>query len=227
MKTTESDARKLLPFFTVLFFVPETLPFLMVWSPGFLPSTCMSESQIVSQWKTMAKRRKEVSTEIINEIQKSGWVQSLDELKTNDGVMNLLRARLAASASPSNDFNLKAFKRSSLVSYVKYLGLGHRTLLNFKLRHRLREHFNVIRGDDELLKKEGVDSLSLNELQTALEARGFITTVGERTEVEMRSDLKEWLDLTLNEEGLEIPEALLVWVMAVREGLRVGVSPSV
>lgn len=42
------DIRKLFPFLTILFILPESIPFLLIFAPGLVPSTCILPSQEVS-----------------------------------------------------------------------------------------------------------------------------------------------------------------------------------
>lgn len=46
---TESDIRKMVPFFIVLLIIPEALPFLVIYRPNFIPSTCWSQEQRVRE----------------------------------------------------------------------------------------------------------------------------------------------------------------------------------
>ncbi|KAJ3412877.1 hypothetical protein HDV05_008813 [Chytridiales sp. JEL 0842] len=216
MKTTEQDAKKLLPFFLVLLIIPESLPFLIVWSPGFLPSTCMSRDQIQTSWEAMAKRRKEISAEVLEKLSTQPSPLKPAALNSNKSFLNLLKS----SAELTSDYTLFNLKRPDLVTYCKYLGLGHRTLLPGRMRLRLMDHYALIRGDDLLIQKEGIESLSEWDLRAALESRGVVTQ-GLSLE-ELRAEMERWLEVSLNEEEVKVPEGLLALMMAVRNGLKVG-----
>uniref|UniRef100_A0A6G1RQJ2 Mitochondrial proton/calcium exchanger protein n=1 Tax=Hypotaenidia okinawae TaxID=2861861 RepID=A0A6G1RQJ2_9GRUI len=62
-----------------------------------------------------------------------------------------------------------------------------------------------IKADDKLIAEEGVDSLTVKELQAACRARGM-RALGV-TEERLKEQLKQWLDLHLNQE---IPTSLLI-----------------
>jgi len=78
---------------------------------------------------------------------------------------------------------------------------GTDALLRYNIRHRMRQ----IKRDDRAISYEGVDSLSVPELQTACASRG-IRTHGV-SPGRLRDDLDTWLELRLK-HGL--PSTLLV-----------------
>lgn len=78
---------------------------------------------------------------------------------------------------------------------------GTNNLLRFQLRMKLRS----LAADDKMIQKEGVDSLSLAEVQQACRARGM-RAYGV-SEDRLRTQLKQWLDLSLNEK---VPASLLL-----------------
>lgn len=63
---------------------------------------------------------------------------------------------------------------------------------------RLRSHLEQIKRDDRMIKAEGLEALSEDELRQACRARGMRAPFGEGAVVFMRKQLKEWLDLSLN-----------------------------
>ena len=60
-------------------------------------------------------------------------------------------------------------------------------------------------ADDKVIQKEGVDSLTVSELQSACRARGM-RALG-MSEIRLKSQLIQWLDLSLNEK---VPPSLLL-----------------
>lgn len=63
---------------------------------------------------------------------------------------------------------------------------------------RLRAHLEQIKRDDRMIKAEGLEALSEEEMRQACRARGMRAPFGEGAAVFMRKQLKEWLDLSLN-----------------------------
>lgn len=72
--------------------------------------------------------------------------------------------------------------------------MGTNNLLRFQLRMKLR----LLAADDKMIEKEGVDSLTLGEVQQACRARGM-RAYGV-SETRLRSQLAQWLDLSLNKK---------------------------
>ncbi len=63
---------------------------------------------------------------------------------------------------------------------------------------RLRAHLEQIKRDDRMIKSEGLEALSEDELRQACRTRGMRAPFGEGALAFMRKQLKEWLDLSLN-----------------------------
>ncbi|KAJ1904654.1 LETM1 domain-containing protein ylh47 [Tieghemiomyces parasiticus] len=77
------------------------------------------------------------------------------------------------------------------------------------LRNRIRNQMKFIRADDRMIKSEGVDSLTIPELQSACSARGM-RALGV-SPARLRSELKQWLDLHLNHK---VPMTILILMRA-------------
>lgn len=85
----------------------------------------------------------------------------------------------------------------------KYMGInpfGTDAYLRFMLRKRLQK----IKNDDKMIQAEGVESLSEDELRQACRERGLL---GLLSVEEMRQQLRDWLDLSLNHS---VPSSLLI-----------------
>jgi len=103
-----------------------------------------------------------------------------------------------------DDLTLDNLSRPQLVGMCKYMNLntfGTDMMLRYQIRHRMRQ----IKRDDRAISFEGVDSLSVPELQTACASRG-IRTHGV-SPGHLRDDLQTWLDLRLK---YGVPSTLLV-----------------
>lgn len=103
-----------------------------------------------------------------------------------------------------DDLTLDNLSRPQLVGISRYMNLnavGPDTLLRYQIRHRMRQ----IKRDDTAISYEGVDSLSVPELQTACASRG-LRTYGV-SPARLRDDLQMWLDLRLK---YGVPSTLLV-----------------
>lgn len=103
-----------------------------------------------------------------------------------------------------DDLTLDNLSRPQLVGMARYMNLntfGTDMMLRYQIRHRMRQ----IKRDDRAISFEGVDSLSVPELQTACASRG-IRTHGV-SPARLREDLQMWLDLRLK---YGVPSTLLV-----------------
>src|SRR5205814_3275990 len=103
-----------------------------------------------------------------------------------------------------DDLTLDNLSRPQLVSMCRYMNLntfGTDMMLRYQIRLRMRQ----IKRDDRAISFEGVDSLSVPELQTACASRG-LRTHGV-SPARLREDLQTWLDLRLK---YGVPSTLLV-----------------
>lgn len=76
------------------------------------------------------------------------------------------------------------------------------------LKKRLHKHMTYIKQDDELLQKDGIDSLTFAELQLANEERGMRSL--EVSKEHLEKSLAYWLKLSLSKDT-EVPPALMVF----------------
>lgn len=103
-----------------------------------------------------------------------------------------------------DDLTLDNLSRPQLVGMCKYMNLnsfGTDAMLRYNIRHRMRQ----IKRDDRAIAYEGVESLSVPELQMACASRGLRThgvSPGR-----LRDDLSMWLDLRLKQG---VPSTMLV-----------------
>lgn len=217
---TTSDMFLLVPFsvFIVVPFAELTLPFFIKFFPNMLPSqfqhTDTKEAKLRSELKIkleMAKFLQQTVEEMA--VQK----KNPDEGKTSISELAsfLERARsnnltvstaeiLKFSKVFDNELTLDNLSRTQIVALCKLLlinSIGTTSFLRFQLRMKLRD----LKTDDLLIAKEGLESLSVSELQTACRERGM-RALG-ISEVDLKSRLQSWLDLHLKEE---VPTSLLL-----------------
>lgn len=103
-----------------------------------------------------------------------------------------------------DEITLDSLQRPHLVALCKVLNvstIGTSAMLRFNLKMKLRS----LAADDKMIAKEGVDSLNFSELQQACRARGM-RAYGV-SEERLRKELRNWLDLSLNEK---VPPSLLL-----------------
>ncbi|KDO38845.1 hypothetical protein CISIN_1g038596mg, partial [Citrus sinensis] len=90
-----------------------------------------------------------------------------------------------------------------LVNMCKYMGISPFGTDSY-LRYMLRKRLQWIKNDDKLIQAEGVESLSEAELREDCRERGML---GLLSVEEMRQQLRDWLDLSLNHS---VPSSLLI-----------------
>ncbi|CAD6250376.1 unnamed protein product [Miscanthus lutarioriparius] len=103
----------------------------------------------------------------------------------------------------NDELTLDNMSRPRLVNMCKYMGIrpfGTDHYLRFMLRKKLQD----IKNDDKMIQAEGVESLSEEELLQTCRERGHL---GLLSTEEMRQQLRDWLDLSLN---YAVPSSLLI-----------------
>lgn len=94
-----------------------------------------------------------------------------------------------------NDLTLDNLSRPQLVSICRYMNINAFGTDNF-LRYTIRNRMKQIKEDDRVIESEGINALSLPELQSACQSRGIRSNaVSER---HMRAELHQWIDLHLH-----------------------------
>ncbi|KAH0710706.1 hypothetical protein KY284_012133 [Solanum tuberosum] len=217
---TTADMFRLVPFavFIIVPFMEFLLPVFLKLFPNMLPSTFqdkMKEQEALKRrliarieyakflQDTVKEMAKEVQNSRSGELKKTA--EDLDEflskVRRGAGVTN---EEILGFAKLFNDeLTLDNISRSRLVSMCKYMGIspyGTDAYLRFMLRKRLQR----IKVDDKLIQAEGVESLSEAELREDCRERGML---GLFSVEEMRQQLRDWLDLSLNHS---VPSSLLI-----------------
>ncbi|KAK9098219.1 hypothetical protein Syun_025264 [Stephania yunnanensis] len=217
---TTADIFRLVPVavFIIVPFMEFLLPVFLKLFPNMLPSTFqdkMKEEEALKRrlnarieyakflQDTVKEMAKEVQNSRTGEIKKTAedLDDFLNKVRTGAGVSN---DEILSFAKLFNDeLTLDNISRPRLVNMCKYMGIspyGTDAYLRFMLRKRLQ----WIKDDDKMIQAEGVDSLSEAELRQACRERGIL---GSLSVEEMRQQLRDWLDLSLNHA---LPSSLLI-----------------
>ncbi|KAG0170700.1 hypothetical protein DFQ28_006667 [Apophysomyces sp. BC1034] len=182
---SSKDMLKLIPFGIVVLILPESIPLLVIFAPGLVPSTCVKESQVREK---VDKARQIMSKNVIQSAEKIGSISPEDFLS----VRNFTKL----AKGYGYDFDLKRIDRKHLSAYCRFMGLqgwGTQSIL----KGRINKHMDYLLQDDELIAQEGVETLQLNELQKAVEERGMRSLGAD--EEHLRRSLKYWMTLHLSE----------------------------
>lgn len=217
LKRTVQDLGRLVPFsmFVIVPFAELLLPVALKLFPNMLPSTYEGQSSRDKKASTLRATRKEVS-DFLRQTMKETGLPLTQATAQKEEFTNFFRKVRSTGEKPTaedvikvckifkDDVTLDNLSRPQLVSMCRYLNLntfGTDMMLRYQIRHRMRQ----IKRDDRAISYEGVDSLSVAELQVACQTRG-IRTHGV-SPARLREDLQTWLDLRLK---YGVPSTLLV-----------------
>ncbi|KAI9794161.1 MAG: hypothetical protein M1816_006086 [Peltula sp. TS41687] len=217
LRRTVQDLGRLVPFsvFVIVPFAELLLPVALKLFPNLLPSTYEGQKSKDAKAKNLRATRKEVSNLLRNTLKETGLPVSPANAQKEEFTEFFRKVR-ATGESPSDadvikvckifkdDLTLDNLSRPQLVGMARYMNLntfGTDMMLRYQIRHRMRQ----IKRDDRAISFEGVESLSVPELQMACASRG-IRTHGV-SPARLREDLQMWLDLRLK---YGVPSTLLV-----------------
>lgn len=233
LRRTVQDLGRLVPF-SVFIIVPlgeALLPLALKLFPNMLPSTFEGEKTKEKKATVLRSTRKEVSGFLRQTLKETGLPLSQATAQKEE-FANFFRKVRSTGETPTHedvikvckvfrdDMTLDNLSRPQLVSMCRYMNLntfGTDMMLRYQIRHRMRQ----IKRDDKAISFEGVDSLTVMELQMACAARGIRTH--SVSPARMRTDLQSWLDLRLKEG---VPSTLLVLSNAYMYGQGSGEGAS-
>ncbi|XP_058650944.1 mitochondrial proton/calcium exchanger protein isoform X7 [Onychostoma macrolepis] len=215
---TCADVFRLLPFlvFIIVPFMEFLLPVALKLFPNMLPSTFETQSKKEERLKKELRVKLEMAKFLQDTIEEIALRNKAAKGNVTEEFSTFFQKIRDSGEIPSNEqiirfsklfedeLTLDNLTRPQLVALCKLLELqsiGTNNFLRFQLIMKLR----AIRADDKLIAEEGVDSLNVNELQSACRVRGM-RALGV-TEERLREQLKQWLELHLNQH---IPTSLLL-----------------
>ncbi|KAM4541583.1 mitochondrial proton/calcium exchanger protein isoform 1-T1 [Fundulus diaphanus] len=215
---TCADVFRLLPFlvFIIVPFMEFLLPVALKLFPNMLPSTFETQSKKEERLKKELRVKLEMAKFLQDTIEEIALRNKAAQGNVTEEFSTFFQKIRDSGERPSNEQIIKFSKlfedeltldnltRPQLVALCRLLELqsiGTNNFLRFQLIMKLR----AIRTDDKLIAEEGVESMSVNEVQAACRARGM-RALGV-TEERLREQLSQWLELHLNQQ---IPTSLLL-----------------
>lgn len=217
LQRTVQDIGRLVPFsvFVLVPFAELLLPVALKLFPNMLPSTYEGQISKDKKASNLRATRKDVSNFLRNTLKETGLPLSPATAQKEEFAQFFRKVRASGETPTSqevinvckifkDDLTLDNLSRPQLVGMCRYMNLntfGTDMMLRYQIRHRMRQ----IKRDDRAISFEGVDSLSVPELQVACQSRGLKThgvSPGR-----LRDDLTAWLDLRLKHG---VPSTLLV-----------------
>ncbi|KAJ8388274.1 hypothetical protein AAFF_G00135350 [Aldrovandia affinis] len=215
---TCADVFRLVPFlvFIIVPFMEFLLPVVIKLFPNMLPSTFETQSKKEERLKKELRVKLEMAKFLQDTVEEIALRNKAAKGNVTEEFSTFFQKIRNSGERPSNEqiirfsklfedeLTLDNLTRPQLVALCRLLELqsiGTNNFLRFQLIMKLRS----IHADDKLIADEGVDSLNVNELQSACRVRGM-RALGV-TEDRLREQLIQWLDLHLNQH---IPTSLLL-----------------
>jgi LETM1 and EF-hand domain-containing protein 1 len=208
---TASDMFRLVPFavIVVIPFMELALPILLKLFPNMLPSTFTNKLQQKENVKKqltlkieMARFLQDTLVEMKSDSTNEDTKAFLEKLKSGKGVS---AEELVNYAKVFNeDLTLNGLQRNQLTAMCRLLGIqpfGTDALLIVQIRLKIAS----LKKDDRAIMSEGIETLTLEELQHAVLARGMYSqTKNKRV---LRDRLRNWLDMSIDKN---VPITLLI-----------------
>ncbi|KAJ8663808.1 hypothetical protein O0I10_000082 [Lichtheimia ornata] len=185
---SQKDMLKLIPFGLIFLILPESIPLWVIFVPSIIPSTCLQEVQISKQRKKLDDARQIMSKNVLAASERIPGLSVQDFLKP--------RSFEKFAKHYNYDFELAQIHKKNLSAYCRFMGLrgwGTKSMLE----QRLTTHMDYLLKDDKLIAQEGIESLSLSDLQQAVEERGMRSIDTDEEQLQRR--LEYWIKMHLNE----------------------------
>ncbi|PON70884.1 Parvalbumin [Trema orientale] len=186
---TTADIFRLVPFavFIIVPFMEFLLPVFLKLFPNMLPST----------FKDKMKEQEELKRKLNARIEYAKFLQ--DTVKEMAKEIQTSRSGEVRKTAEDLDEFMNKVRTGERVSNEEILSFAK--LFNDELT---LDNISRIKEDDKMIQAEGLESLSEKELISACRERGIL---GSRSVEEMREELRDWLDLSLN---YSVPSSLLI-----------------
>ncbi|KAI8867754.1 LETM1-domain-containing protein, partial [Ramicandelaber brevisporus] len=228
LKRTTIDMGRLIPFsiFIIVPFMEFLLPVAIKLFPNMMPSTYESASDREKKAKKQSEIRLEVS-KLLRESMADVGEEAVNTTSsttatnaTEDAFDIIHRARAtgvilstdelaAISKMFDDDLTLDNLSRQQLVGLCRFLG-GYTFGTDNMLRNQIGNKLRYLKADDRMILAEGVDELTVPELQQACAARGLPSTGA--SPARMRDELHHWLTLHLEHK---MPSVILLLTRAL------------
>jgi len=217
---TVSDLFRLVPFsvFIIVPFMELLLPVALKLFPGMLPSTFTSADEREVKLRRALKAKLEYARFLQKTLDSMGptdssshhsksaseFVKYYDKMKAGTAEPVTNKDILKFSKLFEDAITLDNMTRGQLVAICRLLEftpIGTNAFLRFQIEMQLRK----LKADDIIIAKEGVEQMTVAELQTACKERGM-RAVG-LTKEKLVNQLKQWIELSTNEK---VPSSLLL-----------------
>ena len=218
---TVSDLFRLVPFsvFILVPFMELLLPVALKLFPGMLPSTFTSQDERENKMRRQLKAKLEYAKFLQKTLDEMGpadkeirsqsasdFVKFYDSVRKTGAIDSQVTNKdiLKFSKLFEDEITLDNMTRGQLVAICRLLDFtpfGTNAFLRFQIEMQLRK----LKADDVIIAKEGVENMTVVELQVACKDRGM-RALG-LTKEKLVHQLKHWIELSTNEK---VPPSLLL-----------------
>jgi LETM1 and EF-hand domain-containing protein 1 len=150
LKRNKQDLKNLVPFFFISIIVPELIPVLLLRGSTLIPSTCISPEQLNKKRLKHEEERKRICGELLRAHRKEG-----------ESKVDYTKITISSSSS-----------WIELGQIARYYGFSKWTF-PFRIRLALGLHMKDLEIDHLDYLNGSLDSLTVHELQNALDQRGL------------------------------------------------------
>lgn len=200
-----------------------TLPIFLKLFPNMLPSTFQEESKEQEKLKKRLKAKLEMAKFLQDTLEETALKaesnDNSERVKLNQKFAEFMKKIRSKGEQPTNEEILKYsslfeneltldnLTRQQLIALCQILEIS--TLGNIPpnhiLRFQMRMRIRNLEADDQMILKEGIETLTIDELQMACRERGM-RAIG-LSRQRLKNQLEQWLDLHINRK---IPTSLLL-----------------
>ncbi|KAF8557951.1 hypothetical protein OG21DRAFT_1456332 [Imleria badia] len=171
IETYRRDVLKLVPFLVIVTIAEELVPFVALYAPRMLPSTCVLPGQ---RDRIVSRARNQQLTALFGH---RGVFETISKDGKRSGFVTV--QNVGNPGAVCSIIGLRTWGPSSLNAW------------------RIRRHLNAVALDDDRLRREGCGRhLTIPELEEALLERGMIPESESPSADAMRAHLNWWLDST-------------------------------
>ncbi|KAI9467689.1 hypothetical protein LPJ78_004133 [Coemansia sp. RSA 989] len=188
-----SDRLRILPFGVLVILAPELIYLIVLFMPGFCPSTCVTYKTVAKGAAKHDALKQKLHLRLLERIGEDG-------LSVSDFVTEQALAKAAARGSRL--FSMDKLDRGELLMLYRFLGIGSMgwILPTSWLRTGVARHLSYVHKDDSLLLSEqAVGQLELVDLFRACQERGIPSA--DLPDYQLRQALYSWAQLTQKQAG--------------------------
>lgn len=223
----DQDISKLAPFMIISILIPEIIPIIVLKFPQMIPSTFFSTEQISTKRKALNDTRREIALAVMNEAIHSHHLDLRDIGES--GLLSVAFVKRVLKEADPSIYNLDSLEWARLQQVAVFFGISKWNIPSW-IRQDLQKHFEFLRKDETEYLGQSIDdhgailnSLSMEEVEEACEARGISTVGRDRGELHQRMILFSHLLNTLSPPnafpGKISPADQLIYALLIVDGV--------